>query len=257
MEAALASIRDELDARVIELRQRGQAARGPAPARPHEVRPGDDRGGRLLLGHRELLRATSTAGRPAPRPYSLLDYFRHVPGPRAATTGSCFIDESHVTIPQIRAMYNGDRSRKQVLVDHGFRLPSALDNRPLTFEEFEAIVPQVVYVSATPGPYELEQSGGDVVEQVIRPTGLLDPTIEVRPARGQVADLLEQCQERAERRRARARHRAHQAPGRGSDATTCTSRACACATCTARSTRSSGSRSCASCARASSTCSSA
>ncbi len=103
------------------------------------------------------------------------------------------IDESHVTLPQIRAMFNGDKARKDVLVEHGFRLPSCLDNRPLRFEEFEAIVPQVMYVSATPGPYELEKTGGEIVEQVIRPTGLLDPIVEVRPASGQVPDLLEQC----------------------------------------------------------------
>jgi excinuclease ABC subunit B len=102
------------------------------------------------------------------------------------------IDESHVTIPQIRAMFNGDRQRKEVLVDHGFRLPSAKDNRPLTFEEVEKIWPQVVFVSATPGPYELEQTGGEYVEQIIRPTGLVDPKVEVRPAEGQVPDLLEQ-----------------------------------------------------------------
>ncbi|MCC6426939.1 MAG: excinuclease ABC subunit UvrB [Phycisphaerales bacterium] len=109
------------------------------------------------------------------------------------------IDESHVTMPQIRAMYNGDQARKKVLVEHGFRLPSALDNRPLRFEEFEAIVPQVVFVSATPGPYELERCGGDVAEQVIRPTGLLDPVVEVKPARGQVPDLIEQCRIRVDR----------------------------------------------------------
>jgi excinuclease ABC subunit B len=106
------------------------------------------------------------------------------------------VDESHVTIPQIRAMYNGDKARKDVLVEHGFRLPSCLDNRPLRFEEFEALVPQIVYVSATPGPYELDKTGGEVVEQVIRPTGLLDPVVEVRPASGQIPDLLEQCKER-------------------------------------------------------------
>ncbi len=106
------------------------------------------------------------------------------------------IDESHVTVPQIRAMYNGDRARKTILVEHGFRLPAALDNRPLKFEEFESIVPQTLYVSATPAPYELERSGGVVHEQVIRPTGLLDPEIEVKPATGQVQDLLEQCRER-------------------------------------------------------------
>jgi len=108
-----------------------------------------------------------------------------------------FIDESHVTIPQIRAMYAGDRSRKTTLVEHGFRLPCALDNRPLKFEEWEKRINQVVYVSATPGDYELEQTGGEIVEQIIRPTGLLDPIVEVVPARGQVPHLLEQIRERA------------------------------------------------------------
>ena len=92
-----------------------------------------------------------------------------------------FVDESHATVPQVRGMFAGDRSRKTTLVEHGFRLPSALDNRPLKFDEWEAKIKQVVYVSATPGPYELEQTGGEVVEQVIRPTGLLDPVIEVSP----------------------------------------------------------------------------
>ena len=110
-----------------------------------------------------------------------------------------FIDESHQTVPQLRAMYHGDRSRKQVLVDYGFRMPSALDNRPLTFEEFEHRTGQVIYVSATPGPYELTKSGGVVVEQVIRPTGLVDPQVEVRPVKGQVDDLLEQIRIRAGR----------------------------------------------------------
>ena len=110
-----------------------------------------------------------------------------------------FIDESHQTVPQLRAMYHGDRSRKQTLVDYGFRMPSALDNRPLTFEEFEHRVNQVVYVSATPGPYELTKTGGVVVEQVIRPTGLVDPEVEVRPVKGQVDDLLEQIRQRAAR----------------------------------------------------------
>ena len=108
-----------------------------------------------------------------------------------------FVDESHVTVPQVRAMYAGDRSRKETLVEHGFRLPSALDNRPLKFEEWEQKIHQVVHVSATPGAYELEQSGGEYVEQVIRPTGLLDPECEVRPARGQVPDLLEEIRARA------------------------------------------------------------
>jgi excinuclease ABC subunit B len=110
-----------------------------------------------------------------------------------------FVDESHQTVPQLRGMYAGDRSRKQTLVDYGFRMPSALDNRPLNFEEFEHRVNQVVYVSATPGPYELTKSGGVVVEQVIRPTGLVDPETEVRPVKGQVDDLLEEIRVRAAR----------------------------------------------------------
>jgi len=110
-----------------------------------------------------------------------------------------FIDESHQTVPQLHAMYHGDRSRKETLVEYGFRMPSALDNRPLTFEEFEHRTNQVIYVSATPGPYELTKSGGVVVEQVIRPTGLIDPPVEVRPVKGQVDDLLEQIRIRAER----------------------------------------------------------
>ncbi|HCZ2607958.1 TPA: excinuclease ABC subunit B, partial [Staphylococcus aureus] len=106
--------------------------------------------------------------------------------------------ESHVTLPQVRGMYNGDRARKQVLVDHGFRLPSALDNRPLKFEEFEEKTKQLVYVSATPGPYEIEHTD-KMVEQIIRPTGLLDPKIEVRPTENQIDDLLSEIQIRVER----------------------------------------------------------
>lgn len=108
------------------------------------------------------------------------------------------VDESHMTIPQIRGMYNGDRSRKETLVEYGFRLPSALDNRPLTFEEFEARVNQVIYTSATPGPYELQKSQ-QVVQQIIRPTGIVDPEIIVRPAKGQVDDLIGRIRERVER----------------------------------------------------------
>ena len=118
------------------------------------------------------------------RPFCLIDYF--------PDNFLMVIDESHVTVPQVRAMYGGDRSRKQNLVEYGFRLPSALDNRPLKFEEFEVLLPQVIYVSATPAEYELQQSEGVVVEQVIRPTGLLDPVIEVRPSINQVDDLLEE-----------------------------------------------------------------
>jgi excinuclease ABC subunit B len=118
------------------------------------------------------------------KPYTLLDYF--------GDEFLLMIDESHVTVPQIRAMFNGDRSRKQVLVDHGFRLPSAMDNRPLRFEEFEEVWEGVVFVSATPADYELEMCGGEIVEQIIRPTGLVDPVVEVRPASGQVADLIKE-----------------------------------------------------------------
>jgi excinuclease ABC subunit B len=127
---------------------------------------------------------------PGDKPYTLLDYF--------GDEFLLMIDESHVTIPQIRAMFNGDRSRKQVLVDHGFRLPSAMDNRPLRFEEFEKMWQGVTFVSATPAPYELELCGGEVVEQIIRPTGLVDPEVEVRPAGGQVGDLLKEIALRVE-----------------------------------------------------------
>ncbi|MDU5168123.1 MAG: excinuclease ABC subunit UvrB, partial [Haemophilus parainfluenzae] len=109
------------------------------------------------------------------------------------------IDESHVTVPQIGGMYRGDRSRKETLVEYGFRLPSALDNRPLRFEEFERLAPQTIYVSATPGPYELEKSGSEIVDQVVRPTGLLDPQIEIRPVSIQVDDLLSEARQRADK----------------------------------------------------------
>jgi len=128
---------------------------------------------------------------PGEAPPTLLDY---VPQDYVM-----FIDESHVTVPQVRGMFHGDRSRKQTLVDYGFRMPSALDNRPLTFEEFEHRMNQAIYVSATPGPYELTKSGGVFVEQVIRPTGLVDPEVEVRPVKGQVDDLLEEIRRRAEK----------------------------------------------------------
>ena len=133
-----------------------------------------------------------TGRMPGEPPPTLFDYF-----PEDTLV---VIDESHQSIPQIRGMYNGDRSRKQTLVDFGFRLPSALDNRPLKFEEWERRVGQVIYVSATPGPYELTKAGGVVVEQIIRPTGLLDPEVEVRPVRGQIDDLLHEVRERVARR---------------------------------------------------------
>jgi len=128
---------------------------------------------------------------PGSRPYCLLDYF-----PEDFLT---VIDESHVTIPQLRGMYNGDRARKETLVEHGFRLPSCLDNRPLRFKEFEKLLNQVIFVSATPGPYELKKCQGRVVEQLIRPTGLLDPEIVVKPTQGQIEDLIVEIKRRMER----------------------------------------------------------
>ncbi|MDP6955501.1 MAG: excinuclease ABC subunit UvrB, partial [Planctomycetota bacterium] len=145
----------------------------------------------------EMLRATGVCGgienysrhldgrKPGEPPFTLLHYFPE--------DWLLVVDESHVAVPQVGAMYKGDRSRKETLVEHGFRLPSALDNRPLRFEEWEGLVNQIIHVSATPGPYELEQSGAALVEQVVRPTGLLDPPMEVRPATTQVDDLLEEC----------------------------------------------------------------
>jgi excinuclease ABC subunit B len=129
---------------------------------------------------------------PGEPPPTLLDY---LPGDAVI-----IVDESHQTVPQIRGMYHGDRARKEVLVNYGFRLPSALDNRPLNFQEWEGRVGQIVYVSATPGPYELQQSGGVIVEQIIRPTGLVDPVIDIRSVRGQVDDLLGEIRSTVERR---------------------------------------------------------
>lgn len=136
--------------------------------------------------------------RPGDPPYSLLDYFDHA----ARNNWLCFIDESHITIPQIRGMYNGDRARKEVLIDYGFRLPSALDNRPLRFDEFMRRIHQTVYVSATPNEYELSLSGeakNGVVEQLIRPTGLVDPKVVVKPTKNQINDLISEIQKRIKR----------------------------------------------------------
>lgn len=194
IDRAIRSIRAEMDSRVKELRAEGkllEAQRIMSRTRYdlemiQEV--GYCGGIENYARHLEDRDAGS-------RPFCLLDYFRHMPN-RNPDDWLLFIDESHATIPQVRAMYNGDQARKQVLVEHGFRLPSALDNRPLMFDEFEELIPQTIYVSATPGAYELEQSNGEVAEQVIRPTGLLDPLIEVRPASSQVPDLIDEAQKR-------------------------------------------------------------
>ena len=182
---------------------------------------------------------------PGEPPPTLIDYL-----PRDALM---FVDESHVTIPQVGGMYKGDRARKENLVDYGFRLPSALDNRPLRFDEFERLLPQTIFVSATPADYE-RRHAGQVVEQVVRPTGLIDPVVEVRPARTQVDDLLSEIRLRVERARAGAGHHAHQAHGRGPHRLPGRARRARCATCTRTSTPWSASRSSATCAWASSTC---
>jgi len=215
LDAAVGGIRAELDQRVAELRGEGkllEAQRLLARTR-YDLEMIQEIG--FCSGIENYSRFMD-AREPGERPYTLLDYFDYAPAnpDRARGDGAAapdartqvgartnlgdwlvIIDESHVTVPQIRAMFNGDRQRKQVLVDHGFRLPSALDNRPLRFEEFESVVPRLLFVSATPGPYELERSGGVVAEQVIRPTGLLDPEVEVRPADGQVPDLIDRCRD--------------------------------------------------------------
>src|SRR5262245_26058137 len=181
LERAVGSIRLELDARLAELTQAGRLLEAQ---RLHQRTMFDLEMIKELgycSGIENYSRHLSgrAAGEPPP---TLLDYF-----PKDFLL---VVDESHVTLPQVRGMYFGDRSRKQVLVDYGFRLPSALDNRPLTYDEFRTRLNQVIAVSATPGPEELERSGGEIVEQVIRPTGLVDPSIEVRPVKGQVDDLL-------------------------------------------------------------------
>ena len=188
---ALGRIKAELDARVLTLRSEGKLleAQRLLSRTKYDLEMLEEVG--FCQGVENY--SAQLEGRPkGSRPHAMLDYFRFAPEGNA-NDWLLLIDESHVTIPQVRAMYNGDRARKQVLVDHGFRLPSAMDNRPLKFDEFEELVPQVVHVSATPASWELEQSDGVVVEQIIRPTGLLDPTVEVRPARGQVEDLVEEC----------------------------------------------------------------
>lgn len=186
MQVAIKNIEQELQERLKELRDQGKLLE----AQRLEQRTNYDLEMMREMGfcsgienysrHLTLREAGAT-------PYTLLDYFPE--------DFLIVVDESHVTIPQIRGMYNGDQARKNVLVEHGFRLPSALDNRPLMFEEFEKHINQIIYVSATPGPYELEHCP-TVVEQIIRPTGLLDPIIEVRPIKGQIDDLIGEIQER-------------------------------------------------------------
>jgi excinuclease ABC subunit B len=187
VQAAVASIREELDMRVMQLRGEGkllEAQRLLARTKYDMelllevgVCPGIENYSRHLDGRK-----------PGEKPWTLIDYF-----PKDYVL---MIDESHVSLPQIKAMYNGDQMRKKTLVEHGFRLPSAMDNRPLKYEEFEQMWNQVIFVSATPGKIELEKTGGEVVEQVIRPTGLVDPVIEVRPAQGQVPHLLAEIKKR-------------------------------------------------------------
>jgi excinuclease ABC subunit B len=216
LDGVIASIRAELDARVMELRSEGKLleAQRLLARTKYDLEMIEEVG--YCSGIENYSRFFDSR-QPGERPYTLLDYFDFAPpasgvgggNPLAHTSGSsrpnfrdwlCIIDESHVTVPQVHAMFNGDRNRKKVLVEHGFRLPSALDNRPLTFAEFEATVPRLMFVSATPSEYELKRSGGVIAEQVIRPTGLVDPIIEVRPAQGQVADLVHRCRERVERK---------------------------------------------------------
>ncbi len=190
LERAIVAIRDELEDRSRELRRTGRLLE----AQRLEHRTRYDLEMLREVGHcagiENYARHLSGRGE-GERPACLLDYF--------PDDYLVFVDESHVTVPQIGGMYEGDRSRKKTLVDYGFRLPSALDNRPLRFDEWEALVPRVIFVSATPGEYELQRSGGVVVEQIIRPTGLLDPQIDLRPVRGQVDDLIAEIRVRANR----------------------------------------------------------
>jgi excinuclease ABC subunit B len=187
LQQAVADIKEELDQRVAELTAAGKLLE----AQRLTQRTLADLDMLAELGYCPGIENYSrhlTRRKPGEPPPTLLDYF-----PR---DWLLIVDESHVTIPQVRGMYHGDRSRKETLVEFGFRLPSALDNRPLTFEEFFARIHQVLFVSATPGDWEIEVSGGTVVEQLIRPTGLLDPVVEVRPAQGQVDDLVARIRER-------------------------------------------------------------
>ncbi|NOZ62705.1 MAG: excinuclease ABC subunit UvrB [Calditrichaeota bacterium] len=188
LQRAIVSIREELQERLDWLRSHNKLLE----AQRLEMRTNYDLEMMVEIGFCSGIENYSrhlTGRKSGERPYTLLDFFPE--------EFLMFIDESHVTIPQVRAMYHGDRSRKETLVENGFRLPSALDNRPLNFEEFESILKQVVFVSATPSDYELEKCDGVVVEQIIRPTGLMDPEIEVRPIKGQIDDLINEIRTRA------------------------------------------------------------
>jgi excinuclease ABC subunit B len=190
---AVAGIRDELSTRVVELREQGRVAEAQRleSRTLYDIEMLEEVG--YCSGVENYSRYLS-GRKPGERPFTLLDFFPQ--------DFLCVIDESHVTLPQVGGMYNGDRSRKLTLVEHGFRLPSALDNRPLKFDEFTGLIPRFIYVSATPADLELRKSGGEVVEQVIRPTGLVDPQIMVRPVAGQVDDLVEEiraCAEQGQR----------------------------------------------------------
>ncbi|MFZ5597145.1 MAG: excinuclease ABC subunit UvrB [Bacillota bacterium] len=190
MERALAAIREELEERLAFLRSAGKLLE----AQRLEQRTNYDLEMMAEMGFCSGIENYSrhlTGRRPGEPPYTLLDFFPE--------DFLMFIDESHVAVPQLRGMYEGDRSRKGALIEHGFRLPSAMDNRPLMFAEFESKIKQIIYVSATPGNYELEKSER-VVEQIIRPTGLVDPEISVRPTRGQIDDLLGEIRHRVERK---------------------------------------------------------
>ena len=187
LKAALVRIREELDARLKELRSENKllAAERLEQRTNYDLEMLEETG---FCHGIENYSAPMAGRKPGETPTTLMDFF--------GDDYLLVVDESHVTLPQVRGMYNGDRARKLNLVDYGFRLPSALDNRPLKFEEFEQKIHQAIYVSATPGDYELEHTKGEYVQQIIRPTGLLDPTIEVRPTEGQIDDLVEEIRER-------------------------------------------------------------
>ncbi|UCD30555.1 MAG: excinuclease ABC subunit UvrB [Planctomycetota bacterium] len=187
MEAALKTIEEELELRLQQLRRQGKLLEAQRLAARTRYDLEMIREAGYCSGIENYSRHFNGTP-PGSRPFTLIDYFPQ--------DYLLIVDESHATVPQLNAMYAGDRSRKEVLVEHGFRLPSCLDNRPLRFKEFESLWNQVLFVSATPGPYELKECGGEVVEQIIRPTGLVDPMIHVQPARGQVPDLLDRINER-------------------------------------------------------------